>query len=138
LASTLQWAGLDDKLKKILDEEKVAFKLSEEQFKDFLMFLSQICRSYLKVVEKIETKEVVADLDAEILKVLKENKLTAKFGNSIPVNFFLQYGFNDILDVEPSYYKVRDEVLKHSKWLKEDPKNVDYLIWEPQVENEGV
>jgi hypothetical protein len=67
------------------------------------------------------------DLDNIILNTIRETKADKKFGTRLPITWFIENNFSEILDVKNDYYILRAELLNHSKILTPIEDNMDYL-----------
>jgi hypothetical protein len=115
---------------KVLAKEK----LNEDQTRFFFKMLIAISEEVLNPEQEITTKtEPTMDIDELIKKRMKEDKV--QDSKQLSISWFLKQGFSDVLDSSSDYYKLRDELLKHSKILKVHPNSLDYLIIEKEEAN---
>lgn len=114
---------IEQSIHKVLAKEK----LNEDQVKFFFKMLIAISEEVLNPEQEITTHtEPTMDIDELIKKRMKADKV--QDSKQLSISFFLKQGFSEVLDCKGDYYKLREELLKHSKILSPNPKSLDYLL----------
>lgn len=115
---------ITSRIEKVIRKEK----LDEETTRKFFTLLKTICEELLNPEEESKTQTPIPnDLDELIKSRVKKEKADP---TKLSISFFLEGGFDEVLDVKGNYFGLRTQLLEHSKILKPHPKSLDFLVME--------